>query len=39
MDRFTRRIIGFAGIVRRELLDHTPFWRARDLERKLRHFP
>jgi hypothetical protein len=38
MDRFTRRTIGFAGIVRRELLDHVPFWGARDLERKLRHF-
>jgi hypothetical protein len=26
------------GIVRRELLDHVPFWGARDLERKLRDF-
>jgi transposase InsO family protein len=26
------------GTVRRELLDHVPFWGARDLERKLRHF-
>jgi transposase InsO family protein len=32
---FVERVI---GTVRRELLDHVPFWGARDLERKLRHF-
>ena len=26
------------GTVRRELLDHVPFWHAADLERKLRQF-
>jgi hypothetical protein len=26
------------GTVRRELLDHVPFWGARDLERKLGQF-
>lgn len=33
---FVERMI---GTVRRELLDHVPFWGAPDLERKLRHFP
>ena len=32
---FMERVI---GTVRRELLDHVPFWGARDLERKLQHF-
>jgi putative transposase len=32
---FVERLI---GTVRRELLDHVPFWGARDLERKLPHF-
>jgi putative transposase len=32
---FIERLI---GTVRRELLDHVPFWHADDLERKLRHF-
>jgi putative transposase len=32
---FVERLI---GTVRRELLDHVPFWGARDLERKLRLF-
>ena len=32
---FVERLI---GTVRRELLDHVPFWGARDLERKLAHF-
>jgi putative transposase len=32
---FVERLI---GTVRRELLDQVPFWGARDLERKLRHF-
>jgi putative transposase len=32
---FVERVI---GTVRRELLDHIPFWGARDLERKLRNF-
>jgi putative transposase len=32
---FVERVI---GTVRRELLDHVPFWGARDLDRKLRDF-
>jgi transposase InsO family protein len=32
---FVERLI---GTVRRELLDVVPFWGARDLEQKLRHF-
>jgi hypothetical protein len=32
---FVERLI---GAVRRELLDRVPFWGARDLERKLRHY-
>lgn len=32
---FVERVIGTA---RRELLDHIPFWSARDLEQKLRQF-
>jgi transposase InsO family protein len=32
---FVERLI---GTIRRELLDHVPFWHAEDLERKLRHF-
>jgi hypothetical protein len=32
---FVERLI---GTVRREFLDHVPFWGARDLERKLRSF-
>ena len=32
---FIERLI---GTVRRELLDHVPFWGVRDLERKLQHF-
>ena len=32
---FVERLI---GTIRRELLDHAPFWNAGDLDRKLRHF-
>ena len=32
---FVERII---GTIRREFLDHVPFWNARDLERKLAEF-
>jgi putative transposase len=32
---FIERLI---GTVRREFLEHVPFWNARDLERKLQHF-
>jgi len=32
---FVERLI---GTIRRELLDHVPFWNARDLERKLAEF-
>jgi transposase InsO family protein len=32
---FVERVI---GTVRREFLDHVPFWNARDLERKLGEF-
>ena len=28
----------FIGTIRRECLDHVPFWNARDLERKLAEF-
>jgi hypothetical protein len=29
---------GLIGTIRREFLDHVPFWNARDLERKLADF-
>ena len=32
---FIERLI---GTVRRELLDHTPFWTSTDLDRQLAHF-
>jgi transposase InsO family protein len=32
---FVERLI---GTIRREFLDHVPFWNARDLEKKLSHF-
>ena len=32
---FVERLV---GSVRREFTDHTPFWNARDLERKLRAY-